>query len=65
MTFSEAVKRMREDAHLSQADLAKLLGVCRATINRWEMGAQKPSKIALRLLLEYCEKNGIEFRVNA
>ena len=65
MSFSEAVKKIREDANLSQADLAELLGVCRATINRWEMGAQKPSKIALRLLLEYCEKNGIEFNGDA
>ncbi len=59
MSFSEKVKAIRINAALSQDSFAKLLGVSRATVNRWEMGTQEPSQIALHILNEYCEKNGI------
>lgn len=61
MPFSQRVKAIRTNANLSQAAFAKLLGVSRATVNRWEMGTQEPSKIALHILYAYCEKNEISF----
>lgn len=65
MSFPETVKKIRTDTHLSQDAFAKLLGVSRATINRWEMGTQKPSQIALHLLHEFCEKNGISIDMDS
>jgi DNA-binding XRE family transcriptional regulator len=34
---------VRESAGLNQSDLAKLVGVTPATINRWEAGERRPS----------------------
>jgi len=36
-------QRLRESAGLNQSDLARLVGVTPATINRWESGARCPS----------------------
>lgn len=60
MSFPENVKKIRTDAKLSQSAFAKLLGISRATINRWENGSQIPSKLAYKTLDEYCIKNGLE-----
>ena len=61
MSFPDEIKKIRIDSQLSQDAFAKLLGVSRATINRWEQGSQIPSKIALHLLKEYCREHDIEF----
>ncbi len=61
MTFSQAVLHIRETLHLSQAAFAKELGVSFSTINRWENEAQKPSQLALKILMVYCEQQGLPF----
>lgn len=61
MSFPDEIKKIRIDSQLSQDAFAKLLGVSRATLNRWEQGSQIPSKIALHLLKEYCREHDIEF----
>lgn len=38
MSFPDEIKKIRIDSQLSQDAFAKLLGVSRATINRWEQG---------------------------
>ena len=40
-------RHIREEAGLSQADMAKGLGVTRATISRWERGDRTPSAARL------------------
>lgn len=59
MEFPSTLKRIRKEAHLSQDAFAKLLGVSRATINRWEQGIQEPSKLAMKTLNEYFLSQGI------
>lgn len=59
MSFPDAIKKIRTDAGLSQDAFAKLLGISRATINRWEQGTQEPSALAIHTLEEYCRKRGI------
>ncbi|MCP4683568.1 MAG: helix-turn-helix transcriptional regulator [Desulfobacterales bacterium] len=44
--FPKLVKEMRRQLGLSQEDLAHKLGVSFATINRWENGKTKPSRLA-------------------
>lgn len=61
MTFSQAVLHIRETLRLSQADFAKELGVSFSTINRWENEAQKPSQLALKMLMVYCEQHALPF----
>jgi DNA-binding transcriptional regulator YiaG len=50
------VKKIREQLTLSQEDLARQLGVSYATVNRWENGQSKPSKLAKARLNAFCEK---------
>ena len=48
--------RLRRQLALSREDLARELGVSYATVNRWENGLSKPSKLARAQLDAYCER---------
>lgn len=50
------VKRLRKRFKVSQARLAKILGVHPMTISRWERKVIKPSRIVI-LCLKLLEKN--------
>ena len=42
------IKEIRTKLGLTQEDFArKLIGVARATVNRWEQGHTKPSRLAI------------------
>ena len=41
--IAEKVKKLREQQGLSQAELARLLGITRSSVNAWEMGISVPS----------------------
>jgi len=55
-SFAALVKEMRRQLSLSQEDLARQLGVSYATVNRWENGLSKPSKLAKAQLESFCKK---------
>lgn len=59
MTFAEKLKYVREKLFLSQAALAKELGVSFATVNRWENGKHDPGYPAKKAFHELCIKNKI------
>ena len=65
MTFSETIKQIRQKHFLSQEAFAKELGVSFATVNRWESGKTKPTYKTMKLLDDYCKKNGILFDISA
>ena len=50
------VKEVRLQLGLTQEDLARELGVSYATVNRWENGQYKPSKLAKNIFDSYCTK---------
>lgn len=50
------IKEVRRQLSLSQEDLARQLNVSYATVNRWENGQSKPSKLAKAQLQAFCEK---------
>lgn len=52
----ELVKEIRRQLSLSQEDLARELGISFATVNRWENGLVKPSKLAKAQLDNFCAK---------
>ena len=54
--FAVRVKEVRGQLGLSQNELADRLGVSFATINRWENGRTRPSKLAYSQFQTYCEK---------
>jgi DNA-binding transcriptional regulator YiaG len=50
------VKEVRRQLSLSQEALARELGVSFATVNRWENGHVKPSKLARAQFDTFCLK---------
>ena len=54
--YPSLVKEIRRQLALSQEDLARELGVSYATVNRWENGLSKPSKLAMAQLNAFCER---------
>lgn len=57
--FSVFIRNMRLNMNMSQEDLAKELGVSFATINRWETGKNKPSRMAVATLEKFCLQHGL------
>jgi DNA-binding XRE family transcriptional regulator len=52
----ELVKEVRTQLGVSQENLARELGVSFATVNRWENGKSKPSKLAKVQFDNFCAK---------
>jgi len=52
--FSALVKQVRRQLSLSQEDLARHLGVSYTTVNRWENGHSRPSKLAKAQFNAFC-----------
>lgn len=50
MGFSENLKQARKEQHLSQEELAELLGVSRQAVSKWEQGIGYPEVEKLLLL---------------
>ena len=44
--YSKRIKSIRQQLGLSQEELAHKLGVSFTSVNRWENGQTKPSKLA-------------------
>lgn len=58
MNYSKAIKEYREKVLITQAELAKKLGVSFASVNRWERGLFEPTMVAKRKLKELFEEEG-------
>ncbi len=54
--MQELIKQIREYTGLSQTEMAKKIGVQFATINRWENGHSKPTRLAEEGLFALCEE---------
>lgn len=55
----EAIKHIREKAHMSQATFALALNVTKVLVSKWERGEARPGGPSLKLL-NLAEKKGIE-----
>ncbi len=55
----QAIKRIREQSHMSQATFARALNVSTVLISKWERGEVRPSGPSLKLLT-LADKKGIE-----
>lgn len=64
MKFGVEIKKVRQDAFLSQQDFAKELGVSFSTVNRWETGKTRPTYRAMKAIDLFCKKNQIPFDVS-
>lgn len=41
--IDERIKELRKQSNYTQADLAKILGISRSSVNAWEQGISQPS----------------------
>lgn len=53
------IKQIREYLNISQTELAGLLNVTFATVNRWENGRAIPNKLAQTTLYDICKENEV------
>jgi putative transcriptional regulator len=53
------IKRIREQAHVSQPIFARYLNTSESTVQKWEAGTKRPSGMALKLLA-VVEKHGLK-----
>ena len=59
MDFKRLVKELRKKLIITQEELADLLGVSFASINRWEAGRHEPTIKVKRKIVELCKENNI------
>lgn len=64
MSFNNDIKVIRQKSLLSQEAFAQCLGVSFTTVNRWETGKSKPSYKTMKLIDDFCRKNGIDFDIS-
>lgn len=62
-TYSQIIKQLRGKAFLSQEKFASEIGICPATLNRWEKGTKSPSFLSKQLLQSYCDKHNITIEI--
>ena len=56
MTLVDRLKELRKEAHMTQSDLASMLGMAKGTVAMWEMGKRNPSFEALEKMSEIFDK---------
>ena len=60
MDYSKLIKELRGKLILSQTELAELLGVSFASVNRWEQGHHEPTIKSKRKIVALCKKHKIK-----
>ena len=63
MDYSKIIKRIRDTLLVTQAELAKMLDVSFATVNRWEKGHHQPTMTQKRKIKQFCDKHKIPMLV--
>lgn len=48
--FSENLKKARRDARMTQAEVAKIVGVAKNTYCNWEQGTREPNVLKLKAI---------------
>lgn len=59
MNWAKIIKDIRNKMLISQMELANILGVSFASINRWENGHNEPTIKIKRKIKELCERENI------
>ena len=61
MDYAKAIKEYRNKVLITQVELAKILGVSFASVNRWEKGKFEPTmKIKRKLKMLFIESDIVE-----
>jgi putative transcriptional regulator len=57
--MSELVRTLRRKLKMTQEEFAHELGITVGTVNRWENGRFRPSKLARATLFEFANEHGL------
>ena len=57
--YQKLVIELRNKFAISQTELANMLGVSFASVNRWEKGHYEPTIKVKRKIIKLCEENNI------
>ena len=60
MNYAVTLKSFRKKEFFSQTELAKMLGVSYATVNRWENGHHEPTMRQKRAIRDLLRQYGFE-----
>ena len=60
--MQDIVLEIRNQLHVSQEELAKMIGISFATVNRWENGHSTPNKAAQLRLYDICKEKEVDLR---
>lgn len=63
--MSELVRALRRELKVTQEEFAHELGITVGTVNRWENGRFRPSKLARATLFEFASKHGLSLEALA
>ena len=58
--YQDLIKKLRNKLIISQEELAKLLEISFASVNRYENGHNEPTIKVKRRIIELCKENEIE-----
>ena len=58
--MKDLILEIRNRLNASQEDLAKMIGISYATVNRWENGHSKPNKAAQLRLYDICKERNVD-----
>jgi DNA-binding transcriptional regulator YiaG len=61
VNYGKALKLLRQKLLVTQTELANILQVSFASVNRWENGKCEPTMKAKRKIRDLCIANGINF----
>ena len=64
MDYKYLVKQLRTKLIMTQTELAEILGVSFASINRWETGKHEPTTKIKRKIVALCKENNINLEIN-
>ncbi len=59
MDYGKIIKRIRDTLLVTQVELAEMLGVSFATVNRWEKGHHEPTITQKRKIRDFCRKHKV------
>ena len=58
--MKDLIAEIRRGLNVSQEDLAKMIGISYATVNRWENGHSMPNKAAQLRLYDICKERNVD-----
>ncbi|MCF0118106.1 MAG: helix-turn-helix transcriptional regulator [Bacilli bacterium] len=60
MNWSKLLKTIRSNLLVTQVEMAEILGVSFASVNRWETGKFEPTMKIKRKIMELCKQKNIK-----